>query len=67
MMEGLTVGHFTVDLQGQLTEIAKVKLSGRMQSIRTSNAQGLVWAGNNCLAILTGNFLKNRTGYLTQS
>lgn len=54
MMEGLTVGHFTVDLQGHLTEVSKVKLNGRVQSLRSSNGQGLVWAGNNCLAILTG-------------
>lgn len=54
MMEGLTVATFTVDSQGQLTEMAKVKLSGRMPSMRSSNGQGLLWAGTNCLAILTG-------------
>ncbi|KAI4456192.1 hypothetical protein MML48_8g00010237 [Holotrichia oblita] len=54
MMEGLTVATFTVDSQGQLTEMAKVKLSGRMQSMRSSSGQGLLWAGTNCLAILTG-------------
>ncbi|KRT80306.1 hypothetical protein AMK59_8792 [Oryctes borbonicus] len=54
MMEGLTVGTFSVEPQGHLTELAKVKLSGRIQSMRSSNGQGLAWAGNNCLAILTG-------------
>ncbi|GJQ73670.1 putative intraflagellar transport protein 140 [Trypoxylus dichotomus] len=54
MMEGLTIGTFSVEPQGQLNELAKVKLSGRIQSMRGSNGQGLVWAGNNCLAILTG-------------
>ncbi|ERL85430.1 hypothetical protein D910_02850 [Dendroctonus ponderosae] len=53
MMEGLTVGHFSVDRQGHLTEIAKVKLSGRVQT-RTVSSQGLTWAGNSSLAILTG-------------
>lgn len=54
MMEGFTIGHFAVDTQGQLTELAKVKLSGRAQVVRGVGSQGLVWAGNNCLAILTG-------------
>lgn len=53
MMEGLTVGYFSVDRQGHLTEIAKVKLSGRIQT-RTVSSQGLTWAGNCSLAILTG-------------
>ncbi|XP_030750473.1 intraflagellar transport protein 140 homolog isoform X2 [Sitophilus oryzae] len=53
MMEGLTVGYFSVDKQGHLVEMAKVKLSGRVQS-RTVGSQGLAWAGNSSLAILTG-------------
>lgn len=56
MMEGLTIGHFTVDSQGHLNEYAKVKLSGRMQSIRSVGLEGLAWAGNSCLAVLTGNY-----------
>ncbi|KAK4874572.1 hypothetical protein RN001_013932 [Aquatica leii] len=54
MMEGLTIGHFAFDTQGQLTEVMKVKLSGRGQSGRGVGNQGLVWATNSCLAILTG-------------
>ncbi|CAG9773857.1 unnamed protein product [Ceutorhynchus assimilis] len=50
MMEGLTIGHFSVDRQGNLSEIAKVKLSGRLQT----SSQGLTWAGNSSLAILAG-------------
>lgn len=57
MMEGLTIGHFSVDTQGNLTEYAKVKLSGRSQAIRGVGSQGFVWAGNSSLAILTGMFL----------
>lgn len=53
MMEGLTIGYFSVDYQGHLNEIAKVKLSGRVQS-RSVGSQGLVWAGNSSLAVLTG-------------
>ncbi|KAJ8931389.1 hypothetical protein NQ314_015707 [Rhamnusium bicolor] len=45
MMEGLTIGYFSVDYQGHLSEMAKVKLSGRVQS-RSIGSQGLVWAGN---------------------
>lgn len=53
MMDGLTVGFFSVDRQGHLTEIAKVKLSGRIQT-RGASSQGLTWAGSSSLAILTG-------------
>ncbi|VEN35720.1 unnamed protein product [Callosobruchus maculatus] len=53
MMEGLTVGYFSVDYQGHLKELAKVKLSGRLHT-RSVGSNGIVWAGNNSLAILTG-------------
>lgn len=53
LMDGLTIGYFTVNYQGHLLEQAKVKLSGRVQS-RNIGSQGLVWAGNTSLAILTG-------------
>ncbi|CAH0563779.1 unnamed protein product [Brassicogethes aeneus] len=53
MMEGLTIGHFTVDYQGHLQEIAKVKLSGRVQN-RSVGSQGLIWTFDSSLAILTG-------------
>lgn len=57
-MEGLTIGHFSVDSQGNLTEYTKVKLSGRSQGIRGVGSQGFVWAGNSNLAILTGTYFK---------
>ncbi|XP_066140255.1 intraflagellar transport protein 140 homolog isoform X1 [Euwallacea fornicatus] len=53
MMEGVTLGYFSVDRQGHLSEIAKVKLSGWIQS-RSTNSQVLTWAGTSSLAILTG-------------
>lgn len=53
MMEDSTVGHFGVDSQGVLTELTRVKLSGRSQANR--GCQGMVWAGNSSLAILSGN------------
>lgn len=57
MMDGLTIGYFTVNFQGHLMEQAKVKLSGRVQS-RNIGSQGIVWAGNSSLAILTGKFFR---------
>lgn len=56
MMEGLTIGYFSVDLKGRLVELSKVKLSGRHQGNYGISNQGLVWAGANSLAILTGNW-----------
>nr|XP_023028319.1 intraflagellar transport protein 140 homolog [Leptinotarsa decemlineata] len=53
MMEGFTVGLFSVSYQGDLSEVSKVKLSGRVQT-RMVGSQGIVWAGNTSLAILTG-------------
>ncbi|CAH2002580.1 unnamed protein product [Acanthoscelides obtectus] len=53
MMEGLTVGYFSVDYRGHLKELAKVKLSGRLHT-RSVGSNGIVWAGTNSLAILTG-------------
>ncbi|XP_060521943.1 intraflagellar transport protein 140 homolog [Cylas formicarius] len=53
VMEGLTIGHFSVDRLGHLTEIARVKLSGRMQA-RSTGGHGVAWAGNSSLAVLTG-------------
>lgn len=54
MMEGLTVGCFAIGTKGHLTELSKVKLSGRFQSSYSSLGQGIVWAGNGCLVILVG-------------
>jgi intraflagellar transport protein 140 len=56
MMEGLTVGHFSIDSQGHLNELTKVKLSGRVQTRGVGN-QGLVWCSNTNLAILTGDLV----------
>ncbi|KAK9885497.1 hypothetical protein WA026_010990 [Henosepilachna vigintioctopunctata] len=56
MMEGLTVGHFSVDVHGNLTEMGKVKLSGKIQG-RSDFSQRITWAGGDCLAILTGDLI----------
>ncbi|XP_072382747.1 intraflagellar transport protein 140 homolog isoform X1 [Diabrotica undecimpunctata] len=53
MIEGFTICYFSVDYQGHLSELAKVKLSGRVQT-RNVGSQGITWAGSSCLAILTG-------------
>lgn len=54
MMEGFTIGHFRVDFQGHLSELVKVKMSGRGQMNRGTINQGLIWCGATSLAILTG-------------
>lgn len=59
MMEGLTIGYFSVAASGHLSEILKVKLSGRLQYNSAGLGQGLTWAGGGCLAILTGASLYN--------
>lgn len=48
-MEDLTVGHFMVESTGILTELDKVKLSGRVPG----HNGAISWAGNS-LAIITG-------------
>ncbi|XP_057670783.1 intraflagellar transport protein 140 homolog [Diorhabda carinulata] len=53
MLEGFTICYFSVDYQGVLNEMARVKLSGRVQT-RNIGSQGITWAGNSCVAILTG-------------
>ncbi|XP_023246567.1 intraflagellar transport protein 140 homolog [Copidosoma floridanum] len=56
MSEGLHIGHFKSDpVTGRLTELTKVKLSGR--SDMTKNGPSLCWAGVNTLAILTGELI----------
>ncbi|XP_014614871.1 PREDICTED: intraflagellar transport protein 140 homolog [Polistes canadensis] len=53
MTEGLNIGYFQADpITGQLTEITKVKLSGRSDVPRSGPA--ICWAGSNTLAVLTG-------------
>lgn len=54
MMEGLTIGYFAVGMNGNLSEVLKVKLSGRLQFSSGGFGQGLTWAGGGSLAILTG-------------
>lgn len=54
MNEGLTLEHYTVDSQGRLSELAKIKLSGRTQALRGTSSQGLVWVGGTSFAVLTG-------------
>lgn len=54
MMEGFTVGYFSIDTTGHLSELSKVKLNGKFQAGYGALDQGLVWAGAGFLAILTG-------------
>ncbi|KAF5285788.1 hypothetical protein FQA39_LY04249 [Lamprigera yunnana] len=53
MMDGFTICNYSIDSQGHLSELMKVKLSGNAQSSRSGN-QGIVWVANSCLAILAG-------------
>ncbi|XP_058796246.1 intraflagellar transport protein 140 homolog isoform X2 [Phymastichus coffea] len=56
MSEGLNIGHFQCDsVTGHLTELTKVKLSGRSDTTKTGPS--LCWAGINTLAILTGELM----------
>lgn len=54
MNEGLTLEHYVVDSNGSLSELSKIKLSGRTQAIRGASSQGLVWVGGSSFAVLTG-------------
>lgn len=63
MMEGWTIGYFSVvGGNGSLSEVLKVKLSGRLQYNSAGCGQGLTWAGGGCLAILTGKYTR-KTGF----
>ncbi|KYN32641.1 hypothetical protein ALC56_13123 [Trachymyrmex septentrionalis] len=54
MTEGLNIGHFQADsITGELTELTKVKLSGRSDTSRTTSTT-LCWISRNTLAVLTG-------------
>ncbi|EGI69578.1 PREDICTED: intraflagellar transport protein 140 homolog [Acromyrmex echinatior] len=54
MTEGLNIGHFQADsITGELTELTKVKLSGRNDTSRTTSTT-LCWISRNTLAVLTG-------------
>lgn len=48
-MEDMTVGHYLVEPSGALTELDKVKLSGRVPG----QSGAISWAGDS-LAIITG-------------
>ncbi|XP_044589157.1 intraflagellar transport protein 140 homolog isoform X2 [Cotesia glomerata] len=53
MTEGFNVSQFQIDsFTGELTEMIKVKLSGKSNDFKVKNT--LCWIGNNTLAILTG-------------
>ncbi|XP_012255289.2 intraflagellar transport protein 140 homolog [Athalia rosae] len=53
MTEGLNIGHFQADpITGRLTELTKVKLSGKADISRSGPS--ICWAGTNTLAVLTG-------------
>ncbi|KAG5313583.1 IF140 protein, partial [Pseudoatta argentina] len=53
MTEGLNIGHFQADsITGELTELTKVKLSGRNDTSRTTSTT-LCWISRNTLAVLT--------------
>lgn len=49
LMEDMTVGHYMVESSGVLTELERVKLSGRVPGQNGS----ISWAGNS-LAVITG-------------
>nr|CAD7423412.1 unnamed protein product [Timema monikensis] len=51
MTEGLNIGQFNVDSKGNLSEVMKVKLSGRSQET------SMVWAGPGLVAVTTGDML----------
>lgn len=54
MTEGLNIGHFQADsINGELTELTKVKLSSR-NDISRSTSTTLCWISGNTLAVLTG-------------
>ncbi|XP_018367510.1 PREDICTED: intraflagellar transport protein 140 homolog isoform X1 [Trachymyrmex cornetzi] len=54
MTEGLNIGHFQADsITGELTELTKVKLSGRSDTSRITSTT-LCWISRNTLAVLTG-------------
>ncbi|XP_043280056.1 intraflagellar transport protein 140 homolog isoform X2 [Venturia canescens] len=53
LTEGLNIGYYQADpATGRLTELTRVKLSGKSDVSRSSPA--LCWVGGNTLAVLTG-------------
>lgn len=55
LMEDMTVGHYMVESSGALTELERVKLSGRIPGQNGA----ISWAGN-ALAIITGEIEKEK-------
>ncbi|XP_050099800.1 intraflagellar transport protein 140 homolog [Anopheles aquasalis] len=50
LMEDITIGHYEVDGNGQITELDRVKLSGKVAGSKSS----ITWVTGCALAILTG-------------
>ncbi|XP_052866434.1 intraflagellar transport protein 140 homolog [Anopheles cruzii] len=50
LMEDITLGHYEVDAGGQITELDRVKLSGKVAGSKSS----IEWVAGSALAILTG-------------
>ncbi|XP_053678512.1 intraflagellar transport protein 140 homolog [Anopheles nili] len=50
LMEDITIGHYEVDSNGQISELDRVKLSGKVSGSKSS----ITWVAGCALAILTG-------------
>uniref|UniRef100_A0A182S5V1 Uncharacterized protein n=1 Tax=Anopheles maculatus TaxID=74869 RepID=A0A182S5V1_9DIPT len=50
LMEDITIGHYEVDTNGQITELDRVKLSGKVSGSKSA----ITWVAGCALAILTG-------------
>ena len=49
-MEDITIGHYEVDTNGQIAELDRVKLSGKVSGSKSA----ITWVAGCALAILTG-------------
>uniref|UniRef100_A0A182RYS9 WD_REPEATS_REGION domain-containing protein n=1 Tax=Anopheles funestus TaxID=62324 RepID=A0A182RYS9_ANOFN len=50
LMEDITIGHYEVDTNGQISELDRVKLSGKVSGSKSA----ITWVAGCALAILTG-------------
>nr|XP_049461792.1 intraflagellar transport protein 140 homolog [Anopheles coluzzii] len=50
LMEDITIGHYEVDTNGQIAELDRVKLSGKVSGSKSA----ITWVAGCALAILTG-------------
>uniref|UniRef100_A0AAG5DP30 Uncharacterized protein n=1 Tax=Anopheles atroparvus TaxID=41427 RepID=A0AAG5DP30_ANOAO len=50
LMEDITIGHYEVDASGQITELDRVKLAGKVSGSKSA----ITWVAGCALAILTG-------------